>query len=99
MESQFNKYKHNKVDNLGFTYDYQSIMHYGKKTFSRNNLPTIRSIDNPSMPLGRRDGFSPMDIQKMNALYECSRKLSRSQTCAILKGNQALGGFQDGAGG
>ncbi|XP_031550235.1 zinc metalloproteinase nas-14-like [Actinia tenebrosa] len=76
MESQFNKYKHNKVDNLGFTYDYQSIMHYGKKTFSRNGLPTIRSLDNPSMRLGSKDGFSPMDIEKMNALYECSQQES-----------------------
>ena len=74
MDTQFNKYKASKVDNLGFTYDYQSIMHYGKKTFSKNGLPTIRALNNPSMRLGRTDGFSPMDIQKMNTLYECSRK-------------------------
>ncbi|XP_020905649.1 zinc metalloproteinase nas-14 isoform X2 [Exaiptasia diaphana] len=90
MDTQFNKYKANKVDNLGFTYDYQSIMHYGKKTFSRNGLPTIRALHNPSMPLGRIDGFSPMDIQKMNNLYECSQsktegwsEWSRFSSCNI----------------
>ncbi|XP_048585737.1 zinc metalloproteinase nas-14 isoform X2 [Nematostella vectensis] len=71
MESQFNKYRHTKVDNMGFNYDYQSIMHYGKRTFSRNGLPTIRAFHNPDMPLGRSDGFSTLDKQKMNWLYDC----------------------------
>ncbi|XP_073249503.1 meprin A subunit beta-like isoform X3 [Porites lutea] len=71
MEGQFNKYKHSKVDSIGFDYDYSSLMHYGKVTFSRNGKPTIRALNNPYMSLGRGGGFSELDIKKMNALYDC----------------------------
>lgn len=74
MEGQFNKYKHSKVDSMGFDYDYSSLMHYGKVTFSRNGKPTIRALNNPYMSLGRGGGFSELDIKKMNALYDCKSK-------------------------
>ena len=74
MEGQFNKYKHSKVDSIGFDYDYSSLMHYGKVTFSRNGKPTIRALNNPYMSLGRGGGFSELDIKKMNALYDCKSK-------------------------
>ncbi|XP_073249502.1 meprin A subunit beta-like isoform X2 [Porites lutea] len=74
MEGQFNKYKHSKVDSIGFDYDYSSLMHYGKVTFSRNGKPTIRALNNPYMSLGRGGGFSELDIKKMNALYDCKNE-------------------------
>jgi len=74
MEGQFNKYKHSKVDSMGFDYDYSSLMHYGKVTFSRNGKPTIRALNNPYMSLGRGAGFSELDIKKINALYDCKSK-------------------------
>ena len=74
MEVQFNKYKHSKVDSMGFEYDYSSLMHYGKRTFSKNGKSTVRALNNPYMSLGRGDGFSELDIKKMNALYDCKSK-------------------------
>lgn len=74
MEGQFNKYKHSKVDSMDFDYDYSSLMHYGKRTFSKNGKPTIRALNNPYMSLGRSVGFSDLDIKKMNALYDCKSK-------------------------
>ena len=74
MEGQFNKYKHSKVDSMDFDYDYSSLMHYGKRTFSKNGKPTVRALNNPYMSLGRSVGFSDLDIKKMNALYDCKSK-------------------------
>lgn len=74
MEGQFNKYKHSKVDSMEFDYDYSSLMHYGKRTFSKNGKPTIRALNNPYMALGRSVGFSDLDIEKMNALYDCKNE-------------------------
>ena len=71
MANQFNKYKQSKIDNMNFTYDYASLMHYGSRTFSKNGKATLRAKNRPYQLLGRRSGFSSVDIKKMNALYDC----------------------------
>nr|QNH72391.1 toxin candidate TRINITY_DN30581_c0_g1_i1 [Pachycerianthus borealis] len=71
-EYNFNKYSHGKIDNLEVPYDMDSVMHYGTKSFSKNDLPTLRSIIDSTRPLGQRDGFTENDIQKLNALYDCA---------------------------
>ena len=57
---------------LKVPYDYDSLMHYGKTTFSKNGSPTIRAIHDPDKRLGRRDGFSPLDVHEINSLYDCA---------------------------
>ena len=74
----FNKYDRGKIDTLQVPYDYDSIMHYGTNGFSKNGKPTLRSIRDPSRSLGQRNGFTALDIQEINALYECGSK-SRDQ--------------------
>ena len=49
-----------------------SIMHYGKTSFSINGEPTIRAIGDPDKALGQRNQFSKTDIAQLNALYDCS---------------------------
>ena len=38
----FEKRHETEVDSLNVPYDYGSIMHYGLKDFSENNLPTLK---------------------------------------------------------
>lgn len=64
------------MDVLNTKYDFDSIMHYGKFSFSKNNKPTIQAIDDPNRDLGQRNGFSATDIIKVNALYDCKSKFN-----------------------
>ncbi|XP_013101001.2 hatching enzyme 1.2 [Stomoxys calcitrans] len=57
---------------FGVPYDYGSVMHYSANAFSTNGRPTIvavRSMGNSVM--GQRDGFSSMDVEKLNKMYDC----------------------------
>lgn len=72
----FNKYDRGKIDTLQVPYDYDSIMHYGTDSFSKNGKPTLRSIKDPARALGQRNGFTQIDIQEINSLYECNNAVS-----------------------
>ena len=54
------------------SYDFNSIMHYGKRSFSATGKNTIGVIGNPDQEIGKRGGFSETDIEELNALYDCS---------------------------
>lgn len=74
-EHNFNKYNLNQIDYLNEVYDTESIMHYGKNSFSIGyGKPTIHAIGDPNKQLGQRNGFSKTDIAQINALYDCSGK-------------------------
>ncbi|XP_075151240.1 seminal metalloprotease 1-like [Haematobia irritans] len=70
QETFFRKLDNLTVTNYGFAYDYGSIMHYAKKAFSVNNLPTITPHDS-SATIGQRVALSSIDIGKLNAMYNC----------------------------
>jgi len=58
------------VQNLG-PYDYGSVMHYPSNAFSRNRaLATIIPILE-DVKIGQRQGFSEIDVLKLNELYGC----------------------------
>ncbi|XP_070543873.1 meprin A subunit alpha-like [Ptychodera flava] len=72
-ELNFDKYPFDVIDTLGVDYDYRSIMHYSNVTFSKNasSLPTITPRSDISVVLGQRNGFSELDLVKVNRLYSC----------------------------
>lgn len=48
QEYNFNKLTEEEINSLGLPYDFDSIMHYAKNTFSKNTfLDTILPIENP----------------------------------------------------
>ncbi|MDC0741924.1 M12 family metallopeptidase [Polyangium mundeleinium] len=49
-------------------YDYQSIMHYSSRAFSRTGRPTIVPRD-PNANIGQREGLSQLDRSAIQVLY------------------------------
>ena len=60
------------TDPLEASYDFKSLMHYGKGSFSVSGKDTIEVIGDPDQRIGYRDGLSTTDIEQLNALYDCS---------------------------
>lgn len=80
QEYNFNKLTMEDVNSLGQPYDYLSIMHYAKNTFSKGTyLETILPIDVPGQKrpeIGQRIRLSEGDISQANLLYKCPSKLT-----------------------
>ncbi|XP_033726937.1 blastula protease 10-like isoform X2 [Pecten maximus] len=62
----------NILNTLGAPYDYGSVMHYGATTFSKNGNPTLKALFDDKGTMGQRNGFSAVDIWKINKLYGCN---------------------------
>ena len=74
-------------------YDYDSIMHYGPKAFSRNGLATIVAKNGHS--IGQRRGLSAIDVEQAKKLYKCS---SGGTTGGGTTGGGTTGGGTTGGG-
>ncbi|CAF1451440.1 unnamed protein product [Adineta ricciae] len=68
---EFEKYNDTFVDTLNTSYDYSSLMHYEKNTFSQNGLPTIEPLQ-ANVTIGQRHIMSSTDIREVRLLYNCS---------------------------
>ncbi|CAG9855331.1 unnamed protein product [Phyllotreta striolata] len=77
QEYNFNKLSEDEVNSLGIPYDYDSIMHYARNTFSKGTyLDTIQPIDVPGRKrpeIGQRIRLSEGDIAQTNLLYKCPK--------------------------
>ncbi|RZF44812.1 hypothetical protein LSTR_LSTR000764 [Laodelphax striatellus] len=80
QEYNFNKLTEEEVNSLGLPYDYDSIMHYARNTFSKGTfLDTIQPIDYSGRGLkrrpeiGQRIRLSEGDIAQTNLLYKCAK--------------------------
>lgn len=64
--------KNADFDTQGLPYDYASLMHYPGTAFSKDGSRTFTPKDPKALSvIGQRDGFSKLDIQKINKLYKC----------------------------
>lgn len=76
QEYNFNKLTEDEVNSLGLPYDYDSIMHYARNTFSKGTyLDTIFPIEmqNRKRPeIGQRLRLSEGDIAQAKLLYKCA---------------------------
>uniref|UniRef100_A0A667XQP0 Metalloendopeptidase n=1 Tax=Myripristis murdjan TaxID=586833 RepID=A0A667XQP0_9TELE len=63
QEHNFEKVQESR--NLDTRYDYGSVMHYGRYSFSRNREPTIVPIPDPDVCIGTARQMSPIDILRM----------------------------------
>lgn len=78
-EHNFKKKTTEDVDSLGETYDYDSIMHYARETYSKHmydemKISTIqpkRRADGRRHRIGQRNRLSVGDIRQTNKLYKC----------------------------
>ena len=61
-----------EIDHLGTGYDYDSVMHYGRRVFSINGQESVVPHDN-NANIGQRTHLSALDVQRMNILYQCSK--------------------------
>ncbi|XP_061924708.1 low choriolytic enzyme-like [Entelurus aequoreus] len=59
------------TNNLGTPYDFDSVMHYSNRAFSKNGLPTIVANSDPNLIFGRAREMSSNDIARINELYDC----------------------------
>ncbi|XP_043484069.1 tolloid-like protein 2 isoform X1 [Leptopilina heterotoma] len=75
QDYNFNKLTEEEVNSLGLPYDYDSIMHYAKNTFSKGTyLDTILPMEmygKKRPEIGQRIRLSEGDIAQTNLLYKC----------------------------
>uniref|UniRef100_A0A2I3RPZ3 Metalloendopeptidase n=1 Tax=Pan troglodytes TaxID=9598 RepID=A0A2I3RPZ3_PANTR len=75
QEYNFLKMEPQEVESLGETYDFDSIMHYARNTFSRGIfLDTIvpkYEVNGVKPPIGQRTRLSKGDIAQARKLYKC----------------------------
>ena len=80
QDYNFNKLSSSEINSLGEPYDFASIMHYARNTFSRATyLDTIlprRDLSSMVRPeIGQRIRLSKGDISQANKLYRCPSEL------------------------
>lgn len=67
---------------IGEPYDYGSVMHYGFNFFSVDSKrPIIVKLMPGGKQMGQRDGFSDLDLRKINKFYNCTKYISE---CSLL---------------
>ena len=71
-KSQFTKCTTCELQNTA--YDYGSVMHYPDWAFAIDpSIPTI--VAKNGAHIGQRNGFSAIDIIRLNTLYSCGKKI------------------------
>ncbi|XP_075182641.1 astacin-like metalloendopeptidase [Anomaloglossus baeobatrachus] len=62
-----------KGDTLNTPYNYNSVMHYSRTTFTNTSgKATIIPKPDPNVFIGQRNGLSRLDVVTLNRLYDCN---------------------------
>ena len=69
----FEKKNGSEINSLGEKYDYNSIMHYSTRSFSKNNDKKTLIPVSKFKSIGQREQLSISDIRQANKLYKCQR--------------------------
>ncbi|XP_053316433.1 astacin-like metalloendopeptidase [Spea bombifrons] len=73
LPGHLNNFIKQDTNNLDLAYDYSSIMHFHKYTFT--NTPgkaTIVPKPDPKVPIGQKLGMGSLDVVKINKAYNCN---------------------------
>ncbi|XP_078540501.1 astacin-like metalloendopeptidase isoform X2 [Lissotriton helveticus] len=71
-EGEWGNFRKQETNNLDLPYDFESVLHYGRYTFSKTpGQPSIIPKPDPNVEIGQRYGLSPLDVAKLNKLYSC----------------------------
>ena len=75
-------------------YDYDSIMHYGERFFSKNGASTLKPITPTSTTLGQREAASAGDKESIATLYQTNLALvGQSDTQNVQAGRELAMSF------
>ncbi|XP_076824439.1 uncharacterized protein LOC143470290 isoform X1 [Clavelina lepadiformis] len=102
MDGNFKKIPLKFALDLGSSYDFDSIMHYGAKFFSSNGEETLEKLpDTPTKGVPEwRKALTQEDIKELNALYCKNMKIGNSGTTGGSGGSTGgSGGSTGGSGG
>ncbi|XP_057368842.1 hatching enzyme 1.2-like isoform X2 [Daphnia carinata] len=79
LNNVLEQYRHNfdakttaEVTTLGLAYDYGSVMHYPRGSFAIDSTVDVITPLIGTPIIGQRAGFSSLDLQKLNKLYNCN---------------------------
>ncbi|XP_026202020.1 meprin A subunit beta-like isoform X2 [Anabas testudineus] len=87
-KNNFKKHDDTVSTALGVPYDYGSVMHYSKTSFSIGSEPTIvTKIPQFMDVIGQRMGFSASDLTKLNRLYNCTSSSTFVDSCDFEEDN------------
>ncbi|XP_030641225.1 meprin A subunit beta-like [Chanos chanos] len=88
QEHNFNKYNQSEITTQGSPYDYSSVMHYGKDTFTNGNGSTIiTKLPEFQDVIGQRLDMSYYDVVELNKLYQCNASISFLDHCSFDNGS------------
>ncbi|XP_030248698.1 meprin A subunit beta-like [Sparus aurata] len=82
LQRNFYKISQGESTTFNAPYDYLSVMHYGKNYFSKNSENTIvTKLPQYQDKIGQRLEMSPIDVYKLNRLYNCNGSISFMEHC------------------
>ncbi|NXG49840.1 MEP1A protein, partial [Psilopogon haemacephalus] len=84
-EHNFVKYDDSLITDLNTPYDYESVMHYRPFSFNKNeSIPTITTkIPAFNDIIGQRLGFSAIDLERLNRMYNCTSTHTFLDQCSF----------------